>query len=77
MVGLYKEVCMGEIKFTPNGPGRYRKISRKHKVVSRRKPVGPPIGVRFGRRVIPFHELPTHVQAAQLATRKSAGDRDD
>ena len=36
-----------EIKFTPMSPGRYRKIPRRAKKkngMSRRKPLGPPIG---------------------------------
>ena len=35
------------IKFTPIGHGRYRKIpTRRNRVTSGRKPVGPPLGTR-------------------------------
>ena len=35
-----------------------------------RKPQPPPIGTKRSVAVIPFNELPTHVQAAQAAERR-------
>lgn len=70
--------CRGsQINCTPMGRDRYRQIFRKKKVTMRRKPLGPPIGEPMSRVVVPFHELPVHVQAAQARARQTAGDFDD
>ncbi len=63
--------------------GQPRRLDRKptrEDMQSGRKPLGPPIGDSRSKRrngIIPFDELPVHVQAAQAAARRSAGDYDE
>jgi len=63
-----------DIRYSPMGPGRYRKIPRRKKGNQRRKPLGSP--VRFPVAVIPFHQLPVHLQAL-CGKDRGAGERDD
>lgn len=64
----------GDIRYSPNGPGRFRKIPRRKKVSHRRKPLSPP--VHFPTAVIPFHQLAPKYQGLSGKDR-AAGERDE
>ncbi|MBI2086595.1 MAG: hypothetical protein HYT69_00225 [Candidatus Zambryskibacteria bacterium] len=59
-----------------NGRGK-KPTCRRRSRQSGRKPLGPPIGGVVNGGAIPFHQLPAHLQAAQIAVRRRYNPSDD
>ena len=62
------------VRMWRNQPRRLDRRPNKIKTDPRRKPLGPPL--QFSSPVVPFSQLPTHLQALSGKDR-AAGERDD